>query len=73
MVMLLLSQGDIESNPGPNQRTSNCFPCSHWNVNSIMAHTANNDILSIDIYIITWANYPHNQKKVVYVFISTSS
>ena len=36
--MLLLTHGDIESNPGPNGRTSNYFLCCHWNVNSIMAH-----------------------------------
>ena len=49
MVMLLLSQGDIESNPGPNQRTSNYFPCSHWNVNSIMAH---NKLFIVNIQLI---------------------
>ena len=35
--MLLLTHGDIESNPGPKHRTSNYFSCCHWNVNSIMA------------------------------------
>ena len=36
--MLLLTHGDIESNPGPKHRTSNYFSCCHWNVNSILAH-----------------------------------
>ena len=36
--MLLLTHGDIESNPGPKRRTSNYFSCCHWNGNSIMAH-----------------------------------
>ena len=36
--MLLLTHGDIESNPGPKPRTSNYFSCCQWNVNSIMAH-----------------------------------
>ena len=36
--MLLLTHGDIESNPGPKLRTSNYFSCCQWNVNSIMAH-----------------------------------
>ena len=36
--MLLLTHGDIESNPGPKLRTSNYFSCCQCNVNSIMAH-----------------------------------
>ena len=38
IIMLLLTHGDIESNPGPQHRTSNFFSCCHWNVNSILAH-----------------------------------
>ena len=37
--MLLLTHGNIESNPGPKRRTSNYFSCCHWNVNSIMAYS----------------------------------
>ena len=38
IIMLLLTHGDIEGNPGPKRRTSNYFSCFHWNVNSITAH-----------------------------------
>ena len=38
IIMLLLTHGDIESNPGPKRRTSNYFSFYDWNVNSIMAH-----------------------------------
>ena len=38
IIMLLLTHGDIETNPGPKGRTSNYFSCFRWNVNSIMAH-----------------------------------
>ena len=38
IIMLLLTHGDIESNPGPKHRTWNYFSCCHWNVNSILAH-----------------------------------
>ena len=38
IIMLLLTHGDIDTNPGPKCRTSNYFSCFHWNVNSIMAH-----------------------------------
>ena len=38
IIMLLLTHGDIESNPGPKCRTSYYFSCCHWNVNSIMVH-----------------------------------
>ena len=37
IIILLLTHGDIESNPGPKCRTY-YFSCCHWNVNSIMAH-----------------------------------
>ena len=29
IIMLLLTHGDIESNPGPKHRTSNYFSCCH--------------------------------------------
>ena len=38
ITMLLLTHGDIESNPGSKRRISNYFPCCHWNVNHIMVH-----------------------------------
>ena len=37
LVLLLLSHGYIEVNPGPKRKISK-FPCCHWNVNSILAH-----------------------------------
>ena len=37
IIMLLLTHGDIENNPGPKCRTSNYLSCFHWNLNSIMA------------------------------------
>ena len=37
IIMLLLTHGDIETNPGPKPKT-NRFSCCHWNVNSIVAH-----------------------------------
>ena len=37
LVLLLLSHGDIEVNPGPKREISK-FSCCHWNVNSILAH-----------------------------------
>ena len=36
--MLLLTHGDIKSNPGPKHRTSTYFSCCCWNVNSNMEH-----------------------------------
>ena len=36
LVLLLLSHGDIEVNPGPKRKISK-FSCCHWNVNSIVA------------------------------------
>ena len=38
IIMLLLTHGDIKSNPGPKHGTSNYFSCCHRNVNSIMTH-----------------------------------
>ena len=38
IIMLLLTYGNTESNPGPKRRISKYFSCCHWNVNSIMAH-----------------------------------
>ena len=37
LILLLLSHGDTEVNPGLNRKISK-FPCCHWNVNSILAH-----------------------------------
>ena len=37
LVLLLLSHGDTEVNPGPKRKNSK-FSCCHWNVNSILAH-----------------------------------
>ena len=33
IIMLLLTHGDIKSNPGSKRSTSNCVSCFHWNVN----------------------------------------
>ena len=38
IIMLLLTHGNIESNPGPKRRTSYYFLCFHWNLNSIVVH-----------------------------------
>ena len=40
MFLILLMNGDIESNPGPKTKTEkeNFFSCCHWNVNSLLAH-----------------------------------
>ena len=37
LILLLLSYGDIEVNPGPKRKISK-FSCCLWNVNSILAH-----------------------------------
>ena len=37
LVLLLLSHGDIEVNPGPKRKLSQ-QSCCHWNVNIILAH-----------------------------------
>ena len=39
IIMLFLTHGDVESNPGPKRRLSDYFSCCHWNVNSIMPHS----------------------------------
>ena len=38
--LILLMDGDIESNPGPETKIKmpNFFSCCHWNVNSPLAH-----------------------------------
>ena len=38
--LILLMDGDIESNPGPKTKTKKekIFSCCHWNVNSLLAH-----------------------------------
>ena len=40
MHLILLIDGDIESNPGPKTKTkrANFFSCCHWNVTSPLAH-----------------------------------
>ena len=56
-VTLLLTHGDIGSNPGPKRRISNYFSCCHWNVNSIMAHNKLSLISACNIihkYDIIW-------------------
>ena len=35
--ILLLLNGDVETNPGPNKKYKP-FICCHWNVNSLTAH-----------------------------------
>ena len=37
LILLLISHGDIEVNPGLKRKFSK-FLCCHWNVNSILAH-----------------------------------
>ena len=37
LVLLLLSHGDLEVNPGPKRKLSK-LSCCHWNVNIILAH-----------------------------------
>ena len=37
LVLLLLSHGDTEVNPGPKRKLSK-LSCCHWNVNSILVH-----------------------------------
>ena len=59
IIMLLLTHGDIESNPGPKHRTSNYFSCCHWNVNIIMAlnklslQSAYNTLHKLDVICIS--------------------
>ena len=36
-LVLLLSHGNIEFNPGPKRSISK-YSCCHWNLNSILAH-----------------------------------
>ena len=35
--LILLTHGDVETNPGP-KKSHSCFSCCHWNVNSLIAH-----------------------------------
>ena len=35
--LILLTHGDVETNPGP-QKFHSYFCCCHWNVNSLIAH-----------------------------------
>ena len=52
IIMLLLTHGDIEGNPGPKRRTSNYFSCCHWNVNSITAHNKLSLLSEYNTYVI---------------------
>ena len=36
--LLLITYGDIETNPGPKSKNSKYVSCCHWNVNSILTH-----------------------------------
>ena len=40
VLLILLMNGDIESNLGPKTKTikENLFSCYHWNINSLLAH-----------------------------------
>ena len=59
IIMLLLTHGDTESNPGPKHRTLNYFSCCHWNVNSILAQnklsllSAYNTLYKFDVICIS--------------------
>ena len=68
LVLLLLSHGDIEVNPGPKRKLSK-LSCCHWNVNSILAHNklsliiAYNTVQKFDIICIleTYLNSSVNE------------
>ena len=57
--LLLITHGDIETNPEPKSKNSKYFSCCHWNVNSILAHdklsllTAYNSTQHYDIICIS--------------------
>ena len=36
--LILLINGNIESNPIPKTKKSKFFSCCHWNVNSLLVH-----------------------------------
>ena len=38
IALLLITHGDIETNPGPKSKNSKYVSCCHWNVNSFLAH-----------------------------------
>ena len=38
IALLLITHGNIETNPGPKSKNSKYFSCCHWNFNSILAH-----------------------------------
>ena len=38
LFLLLLCNGDVESNPGRKKNKESSLPCCHWNVNSLLAH-----------------------------------
>ena len=35
--LILLTHGDVETNPGP-KKSHSCFSCCHWNVNILISH-----------------------------------
>ena len=65
MHLILLIDGDIESNPGPKTKTKrpNYFSCCHWNVNSLLL--AHNKLSMLEAY-----NIAH--KYVIYISESYS-
>ena len=38
LFLLLLCNGDVESNPGPKKSKEFYLSCCHWNINSLLAH-----------------------------------
>ena len=66
--MLLLTHGNIESNPGPKRRTSIQYNILHkfdviCILETYLGKSADNDALPIDGYNIIRADHPHNQKR----------
>ena len=59
LALLLLTHGDIETNPEWKSKTSKYLSCCHWNDNSILAHdklsflTAYNSTQHYDIICIS--------------------
>ena len=68
IIMLLLTHGDIENNPGPKRKTSIQYNILHkFDVICIsetyLDKSADNDALPIDGYNIIRADHPYNQKR----------
>ena len=59
MALLLITHGDIETNPEPESKNSKYFSCCYWNVSSILAHdklsllTAYNSPQHYDVFCIS--------------------